>query len=303
MSDPREALRTLRDLMRYAVSRFNEAKLAFGHGTDDAWDEAAYLLLHMLHLPLDTLDPFLDARILPDERTRFLELVERRVSERLPAAYLTGEAWLQGYRFIVDSRVIIPRSPIAECLAHGLSPWIANPDELHTVLDLCTGSGCLAILAALAFDNARVDATDLSEDALAVAHANIEQFGLEERITTYQGNLFDGLPGHQYDLIICNPPYVNARAMAMLPAEYRHEPSMALAGGEDGMDFVRRILRDAPDAMTADGLLMLEIGNEYDHFAAAFPNINPVWIATQSAENQILLLTHEELSAGGRSTP
>jgi ribosomal protein L3 glutamine methyltransferase len=297
MPDNCETLLTLRDLLRYTVSRFNAAKLSFGHGNDNAWDEAVYLLLHTLHLPLDTLEPFLDARVLPEERERFLTLVERRLVERLPAAYLTGEAWLQGYRFNVDPSVIIPRSPIAECLVQGLSPWVTDPDDVDYALDLCTGSGCLAILAALAFENAQVDAVDLSEKALAVADANIEQFGLDGRVTTYRSDLFDQLPHCEYKLIICNPPYVNAGSMARLPPEYRHEPAMALAGGDDGMDLVRRIVHDAPEFMAPDGLLVLEIGNEYDHFIAAFPELDPVWISTENTEDQILLLTREQLTS------
>ncbi|HEU0230867.1 MAG TPA: 50S ribosomal protein L3 N(5)-glutamine methyltransferase [Burkholderiaceae bacterium] len=295
MPDTCETLLTLRDLLRYTVSRFNAAKLSFGHGNDNAWDEAVYLLLHTLHLPLDTLDPFLDARVLPEERERFLALVERRLAERLPAAYLTGEAWLQGYRFTVDPSVIIPRSPIAECLVQGLAPWVTQPDDVDYALDLCTGSGCLAILAALAFENAQIDAVDISENALAIADTNIEQFGLDGRVTTYRSDIFDQLPHCEYKLILCNPPYVNTRSMAQLPAEYRHEPTMALAGGDDGMDLVRRILREAPGFMAPEGLLMLEIGNEYDHFVAAFPELDPVWISTENTEDQILLLTREQL--------
>ena len=291
-----QELHTLRDLLRYAVSRFNAAGLSFGHGSDNAWDEAVYLLLHALHLPLDTLDPFLDARLLPEERQRCLALLERRVSERLPAAYLTGEAWLQGHRFKVDPRVIIPRSPISELLADGLSPWIEDPDSVDYVLDLCTGSGCLAVLAALAFPNAQVDAVDLSEQALEVADQNIELSGLDGRIATHCSDLFDQLPECEYQLILCNPPYVNSRSMQTLPQEYRHEPAVALAGGEDGMDLVRRLLRDAPGFMAPDGLLVLEIGNEYANFIAAFPELDPVWLSTANTEDHILMLTRDQLA-------
>ncbi len=290
-------LRTLRDLLRYAITRFNTAKLSFGHGSDNAWDEAAYLLLHTLHLPLDTLDPFLDAHVLPHEREQFLTLVQRRVSERVPVAYLTGEAWLRGHRFLVDARVIVPRSPIAELLADGLSPWVSEPDNIEMVLDLCTGSGCLAILAALAFENAQVDAVDISEDALAVADGNIQLHGLDGRVTTYRSDLFAQLPPSEYQVIICNPPYVNQQSMEALPEEYRHEPTLALAGGEDGMQIVRRLLEQAPDYLTTDGILVLEIGNEYDHFVAAFPELDPVWLSTDSAEDQVLLLTREQLAS------
>lgn len=291
-----QELFTLRDLLRYAVSQFNASKLSFGHGSDNAWDEAVYLLLHTLHLPLDTLEPFLDARVLPEERQRFLRLVERRMSERVPAAYLTGEAWLQGHRFVVDERVIVPRSPISELLSEGLSPWVSDPDDVDYVLDLCTGSGCLAVLAAMAFPNAQVDAVDISERALEVADANIEQFGLDGRMTTHRSDLFDQLPQCEYQVIVCNPPYVNTQSMEALPQEYRHEPAIALAGGEDGMDLIRRLLARAPDYMAPEGLLVLEIGNEYEHFLAAFPDLEPVWLSTQNTEDQILLLTREQLA-------
>jgi len=290
-------LQTLRDLLRYTVSQFNAAGLAFGHGSDNAWDEAVYLLLHTLHLPLDTLDPFLDARVLPDERLQYLKLIRRRITERLPAAYLTGEAWLQGRRFAVDQRVIVPLSPIAELLTHNLAPWVADPADIELVLDLCTGSGCLAIFAALAFNNAQVDAVDASEHALEVANKNIRQYGLDGRITTHRSDMFDQLPNCEYNLIVCNPPYVNNHSMEALPPEYRHEPTMALAGGQDGMDLIRKLLRDAPDFLASDGMLVLEIGNEYEHFLAAFPRLDPVWLTTESTDNQILLLTREQLAS------
>jgi len=288
-------LLTLRDLLRYAVSRFTRAELVFGHGSDNAWDEAVYLLLYCLHLPVDTLDPFLDARALPHERKRFLDLIEQRVAERKPAAYLTGEAWLQGQRFLVNEQVIVPRSPIAELLAEQLSPWVADPDEVVTVLDMCTGSGCLAILAAQAFPNALVDAVDLSDAAVALAQRNIALHDLTDRVVARHSNLFDQLPPCRYGLIVCNPPYVDARAMAHLPPEYRHEPVLALDGGEDGMDFVRRLLDQAHDYLAKDGLLVLEIGHGREAFAAAFPELEPVWLDTAQAENQIVLLQREQL--------
>ena len=296
-SPARQELSTLRDLLRWAVSQLNSSQLAFGHGSDNAWDEAVYLLLHTLHLPLDTLEPFLDARVLPEERERFLQLIQRRKTDRLPAAYLTGEAWLQGHRFLVDERVIVPRSPISELLAQGLSPWVDDPDNIESVLDLCTGSGCLAILAALAFPNAQVDAVDLSPDALDVATRNIELFQLDGRITACQSDLFARLPPCEYQVIICNPPYVNQQSMESLPPEYQHEPDLALAGGEDGMDLVRRLLQDAPDFMSSDGILVLEIGNEYANFVAAFPELEPMWLQTENTQDQIMLLTREQLSS------
>jgi len=288
-------LLTLRDLLRYAVSRFQENQLVFGHGSDNAWDEAVYLLLHCLHLPLDTLDPFLDARVLPHERKRYLDLIERRVSERKPAAYLTGEAWLQGQRFLVDPQVIVPRSPIAELLAESLSPWVVNPEDIVTVLDMCTGSGCLAVLAAQAFPNALVDAVDISVPAITLAQRNIALHGLDARVAVHQSDLFDQIPPCRYSLIICNPPYVHAQAMAQLPPEYQHEPALALDGGADGMDLVRRLLDEAHTYLADDGLLVLEIGHAYDQFVAAFPDLDPVWLSTAQAEDQIVLLKRAQL--------
>ncbi|KCV66307.1 (glutamine-N5) methyltransferase, ribosomal protein L3-specific [Bordetella bronchiseptica 99-R-0433] len=292
----RQELQTLRDLIRYAVSRLNAARVALGHGSDNAWDEAVYLVLHGLHLPPDTLDPFLDARVLPGERSRVLDLIDRRVTERLPAAYLTGEAWLRGHRFHVDRRVIVPRSLIAELLDEGLSPWVRDPLQVERALDMCTGSGCLAILAALAFPNALVDAVDVSPDALEVAARNVAEYGLQDRLALHQGNLFDALPATAYDVIVCNPPYVNQASMDALPQEYRHEPALALAGGADGMDLVRRILAAAPGYLSAGGVLVLEIGHERDHFEAAFPDLQPVWLDTAESSDQILLLTREQLN-------
>ncbi len=288
-------LKTLRDLLRWAVSQLNRDTLSFGHGNDNAWDEAVYLLLHSLNLPLDQLEPFLDARLLPEERERYVQLISRRVNEQCPAAYLTGEAWLQGHRFYVSTDTIVPRSPIAELLLDQFQPWIAEPDELEHILDMCTGSGCLAILSALYFPSAQVDAVDLSEAALKVAQRNVHEYGLEERLTLHKSDLFDQLPTQQYDLIVCNPPYVNQASMLALPTEYKHEPSMALAGGLTGMDLVARILQAAPSYLKPEGLLILEIGHEYEHFVAAFPDLEPVWLSTENSHDQILLLQREQL--------
>jgi protein-(glutamine-N5) methyltransferase, ribosomal protein L3-specific len=293
---PVHELSTVRDMLRLAVSRFRQAGLHYGHGTDNAWDEAVYLVLHTLHLPPDTLEPFLDARLLASERERVLAVIERRVNERIPAAYLTGEAWLRGHRFYVDERVIVPRSPIAELLEQGLAPWIADPEAVESVLDMCTGSGCLAILAALAFPHAQVDAVDLSAGALEVAARNVADYGLQDRLALHRSDLFDALPERPYDLIVCNPPYVNAESMAALPGEYRHEPEMALAGGADGMALVARILRAAPRYLAGHGLLVLEIGHERSHFEAAFPQLEPVWLETEAGSDQILLLERRQLA-------
>ncbi|WP_063584931.1 50S ribosomal protein L3 N(5)-glutamine methyltransferase [Achromobacter ruhlandii] len=292
----RQELLTLRDLIRYGVSRLNAAQVALGHGSDNAWDETVYLVLHALHLPLDTLEPFLDARVLTEERNRVLELIDRRVTERVPAAYLTNEAWLRGHRFYVDARVIVPRSPIAELLDEGLSPWVQDAQAVDSVLDMCTGSGCLAILSALAFPYAQVDAVDVSPDALEVARRNVDDYGLGDRLALHQSDLFDSLPERQYEVIICNPPYVNSGSMDVLPQEYRHEPHLALAGGADGMDLVRRILQAAPRYLSENGVLVLEIGHERDFFEAAFPELSPVWLDTEAASDQLLLLTREQLT-------
>lgn len=294
----RDALLTVRDLIRYAVSHFNQAKLFFGHGSDNAWDEAVYLVLFALHLPPDQLDPFMDARILPGERERALDLIDRRCDLRVPAAYLTRESWLQGYRFHVDERVIVPRSPMAELLMTQLSPWVMDPYEVTSVLDLCTGSGCLAIIAAYQFPDALVDATDISKEALEVAEINVREYQLGERLNLHHGSLYDPLPiGSRYDVIISNPPYVNSASMQALPREYQHEPSLALAGGDDGMDLVRTIIEQAPAHLTEQGVLLIEIGHERHFFEQAFPELDPVWLDTAQSSDQILLLTREQLSS------
>jgi ribosomal protein L3 glutamine methyltransferase len=298
MPQSRDALCSIRDLIRYGVSRFNEAKLFFGHGSDNAWDEAVYLVLFALHLPPDQLEPFMDARVLPQERERALSLIDLRCEQRLPAPYLTHEAWLQGFRFHVDQRVIVPRSPIAELLMNQLSPWISDPYEVTGILDLCTGSGCLAIIAAHQFPEAFVDATDISRDALDVAAINVAQHGMDDRLNLHHGSLYDPLPvAARYDLIISNPPYVNTTSMGRLPAEYRHEPRLALAGGDDGMDIVRTIIEQAPAHLSDEGLLVIEIGHERAFFEAAFPELEPIWLDTAEASDQILLLSRGQLQS------
>jgi ribosomal protein L3 glutamine methyltransferase len=295
--------KTLRDLLRYAVTRFQQERLFFGHGNNNAYDEAAYLLLHGLHLPLDTLEPFLDAILLPDEIMHLMTLINRRIKERIPAAYLTQEAWMHGLRFYVDQRVIVPRSLIGELLQEKLAPWLPEPDGIQQVLELCTGSGCLAIMAALVFPQAQIDAVDISDDALQVAQRNRQDYQLEERITLYQGDLYQALENapagdHQrtvYDLIITNPPYVNAQAMQNLPAEYLAEPAIALAGGADGMDLVRRIIAQAKTYLSPQGCLIVEIGNEYEHVIRAFPDLPFTWLPTSAGEEQVFLLHAQDL--------
>ena len=290
-------LETLRDWLRWAVTRFGEAKLAFGHGTTNAYDEAAYLLLHALHLPLERLDPFLDARLTHAERQQLAQLLQRRIDQRVPAAYLTREGWLGDFRFYVDERVLIPRSFIAELLPDGLAAYVRDAAQVASVLDLCTGSGCLAILLAHAFPAADVDAVDISSEALAVAQRNVSDYGLADRINLLRSDLFANLPDKSYDLIVSNPPYVTGTAMDELPAEYRHEPALALAGGDDGLDAVRTIMREAPRFLAPGGLLVVEIGHNRDAVEVAWPRTPFVWLDTGSSADSVFLLTREDVVA------
>ena len=293
--DDTESLITVRDWLRFAVSRFNEAQLSFGHGSDNAFDEAAYLILHTLHLPLDRLEPFLDASLTHGEAEEVQAVIERRVKERLPAAYLTHEAWLGAHRFYVDERVIVPRSHIAELLHEQLVPWLDDPEAVGSALDLCTGSGCLAILAALAFPNAGVDAVDLSRDALDVAEKNVADYGLADRIELIESDLFAALDGRTYDLILSNPPYVNAESVAALPPEYLAEPALALGSGEDGLDATRQILTQAKQHLNPGGLLVVEIGHNRDALEAAYPALPFTWLDTESGDQFVFMLRREDL--------
>jgi ribosomal protein L3 glutamine methyltransferase len=293
--DDTESLITVRDWLRFAVSRFNEAKLFFGHGSDNAFDEAAYLILHTLHLPLDRLEPFLDASLTHGESEEVQAVIERRVRERIPAAYLTNEAWLGEHRFYVDERVIVPRSFIAELLPEQLAPWLENPDEVTRALDLCTGSGCLAILAALAFPSANIDAVDLSKEALEVAAKNVSDYGLTDRIELIESDLFAALKGRSYDVILSNPPYVNAESVAALPPEYQAEPALALGSGEDGLDATRQILANAKTHLNPGGLLVVEIGHNRDVLEAAYPTLPFTWLDTESGDQFIFMLRREDL--------
>ncbi|MEY3979534.1 MAG: adenine-specific methylase/methyltransferase protein [Pseudomonadota bacterium] len=286
---------TLRDVLRHAITRFNTEQLYFGHGSDNAFDEAAYLLLHTLKLPLDQIDPFLDARLTTDEIQTLLGLIERRANDRVPVAYLTNEALLGDYRFFVDERVIVPRSFIAELIPEQFQPWVPDPDAVHKVLELCTGSGCLAILLADVFPNAQIDAVDLSVDALEVAKKNVADYELQDRVTLYQSDLYDKLPTKKYDLIITNPPYVNSVSMLKLPPEYRAEPQLALAGGDDGMDLVRRIVAGAKERLTTSGVLVVEIGNEFMNAEAAFADLELTWLSTSAGDESVFLLTADQL--------
>ena len=295
MTNATNELFTVRDFLRYAVSRFNAAGLFFGHGSDNAWDEAVYLTLHTLNLPLDRLEPFLDARLLPHEREQLLDIYQKRCQDRLPAAYLTHEAWLGEHKFYVDERVIVPRSFIAELLDEQLTPWIDDPWAIESALDLCTGSGCLAILTALAFPNAAVAAVDLSKDAISVAERNVADYDLGDRIELIQSDAFTKLQGRQFDLIISNPPYVNAESVAALPPEYLHEPELALGSGEDGLDFTRIILREAKKHLTENGILVVEIGHNRDALEAAYPTLPFTWLDTAAGDEYVFLLHASDL--------
>ena len=297
-SVPSGELETLRDWLRWSVSRFGEAKLHFGHGSDEAYDEAAYLLLHALHLPLDRLEPFLDAKLTQAERATLGQLFTRRIEERVPAAYLTHEAWLGDFRFYVDERVLIPRSFIAELIPGGLAPYVGPAGQVQTALDMCTGSGCLAILLAHAYPGADVDAVDISSAALAVAQRNVSDYALAGRINLIRSDLFANLPEKTYDLIISNPPYVTATAMDELPNEYRHEPQLALAGGEDGLDAVREIVKEAPRFLNPGGTLVVELGHNKAAAELAFPRLPFVWLATADTEDCVFLVKREDLVNG-----
>lgn len=291
----RNELRTLRDWLRFTVSYFNQADLFFGHGFPTAYDEAAHLILHTLHLAPDQLDLFLDTHLTQIERDQLAQRIVQRVAEKIPVAYLTHEAWLGDFSFYVDNRVIIPRSFIAELLQTRLSPWITHPETIHSALDLCTGSGCLAILLAHAFENARIDAVDISPDALEVARANIERYDLAHVIRPIQSNLFNELAGRRYDVIISNPPYVNTASMATLPREYQHEPNIALAGGPDGLAITRTLLKEAANYLTENGLLIVEIGHNRDALEQSFPRMPFTWLETSGGDQFVFLLKRDDL--------
>lgn len=296
IKEARTQFSTIRDLLRYGVSRLHGARAVYGHGSQNVYDETAYLILHTLELPLDLLDPFLDARLTESEINSVVQIIDRRARSRIPAAYLTHEAWLGEHKFYVDERVIVPRSFIAELMPARLEPWVDKPEEVKTILDMCTGSGCLAILLALAFPDAKVDAVDVSQDALAVAARNVKDYSLEERVKLIESDMFEKLDNQRYDLIISNPPYVDWKSMMELPKEYRHEPEVALAGGEDGLMFVRNLLRQSRGFLSRNGRLVVEIGHNRAALEAAYPETPFTWVSVSAGDDYVFTLSQDQLA-------
>ncbi len=288
-------LQTIRDFLRYATSRFTESGLYYGHGTDNAWDEAFALVFCTLHLPFDTYQTVLDATLIAKERQILLELIEKRVLERIPVPYLTNVAWFGGLPFYIDERVLIPRSPIAELIENHFQPWV-DPDSVENILDLCTGSGCIAIACAKAFPAAHVDATDISSDALAVAKINVHRHQLDDQVTLYQADLFNGLASKKYDIIVSNPPYVSVEEMKTLPNEYRHEPELGLVSGVAGLDCALTILKNAAKYLKPTGVLIVEVGNSEEALAELLPQVPFTWIEFERGGGGVFALTAEQLT-------
>ncbi|EKO3557253.1 50S ribosomal protein L3 N(5)-glutamine methyltransferase [Vibrio metschnikovii] len=286
-------LHTLQDMIRWTVSRFNAAQLFYGHGTDNAWDEAAQLILPTLYLPIDVPPHVLNSRLTGSERLRVVERVIKRINERTPIAYLTNKAWFCGLEFFVDERVLVPRSPIGELIQAQFSPWLL--DKPTRIMDLCTGSGCIAIACAYAFPEAEVDAIDISTDALQVAEQNIQDHGLEQQVFPIRSDLFRDLPKEQYDIIVTNPPYVDQEDMNSLPDEFKHEPELGLAAGTDGLKLARRILANAPHYLTDNGILVCEVGNSMIHLVDQYPNIPFTWLEFENGGHGVFLLTKQQL--------
>ena len=292
-----DELESIRDFIRFTLSHFHEQGLYYGHGTDNAWDEAVQLVLNAVHLPWDTRPEVLDARLTRSEKRRILEYLRQRVLERKPLPYITGEAWFMGLAFKVDERVLIPRSPIAQLIEQHFEPWL-RPGPVERVLDLCTGSGCIGIATALTFAEAEVDLVDISADALEVARINIDRYELGDRVQAMESDLFAALdPSRPYDLIVSNPPYVDAADLASMPAEYRHEPALALGSGVDGLDITRQILRQAGDYLTDDGLLVVEVGNSEVHLMEQYPQLPLIWVELEAGGNGVFVISAEELRA------
>ena len=288
-------LKTLIDFIRYATSSFNQADLYYGHGTDNAWDEAVALVFHTLHLPHHLNPIAYQATLIQPERTIIFDLINQRVTQRIPLPYLTHEAWFAGYPFYVDERVLIPRSSLAELILHHFEPWI-KPEQIHDILDLCTGSGSIAIACAKEFPEAKIDASDISPHALTVTNINILRHQVEDQVNIFESDLFEQLPSKKYDIIISNPPYVSIEEMQDLPLEYKHEPAIGLEAGQLGLDFVIRILKAAKDYLTPQGILIVEVGNSEQALITKYPNVPFTWIEFEHGEGGVFLLTAEELT-------
>ena len=288
-------LSSIRDWLRYAVSRFEDSDVFFGHGTSNAYDEAVWLIFGFLHLPHDTIENFLDAHLTSKEKKDLSFLIEKRINDKIPTAYLLNEAWLRDYKFYVDERVIVPRSLIAESLSENLYPWIDNPEKIYSALDLCTGSGCLGIMMAHSFQNAIIDLVDISEKALQVAEINVNHYGLHDRIELIQSDLFDRLKGKKYDLIISNPPYVNQTSVDSFPMEFLKEPSMALGSGEDGLDHTIKIIHEAKHYLNDDGILIVEIGHNKEILLKKFPKLQFQWLDVSLGNDFVFMLEKSQL--------
>lgn len=293
MTSPIDDLHSVRDYLRYVSSRFADSPLFFGHGTDNVWDEAVQLVMRSLHLPLENNTLFLDARLTRDERQLIVDRMERRIEERVPLAYLLGEAWFMGLPFHVDERVLVPRSPLGELIQAGLQPWLGE-HPVGRVLDLCTGSGCIGIATASVFEEADVDLSDISPDALEVAAANIEYHEVGDRVRTVRSDVFEGIDG-RYDVILSNPPYVDAEDIADMPTEYSHEPELGLAAGGDGLDIAHRILAGAATHLNPGGLLIVEVGNSWPALQEAYPDLPFTWLEFENGGDGVFLLTAEDL--------
>ena len=290
---PVQELHTIRDYLRWATSRFNQEQLFFGHGTDNAWDEAVQLIMPTLHLPWDCPPDLVNARLTLEERRKLLEVIERRIEERVPAPYITGIAGFAGMEFIVDERVLVPRSPIAELIGQEFQPWLQSYP--HRILDLCTGGGCIGIACAHAFTDAEVVLSDISNGAIEVANANIAKHQLQDQVSAVQSDLFAALAGERFDLIVSNPPYVNQEDLASMPQEFQAEPAIALGSGADGLDFTRRLLAEARDHLTDNGLLVVEVGNSWPALEAAFPELPFTWVDFESGGHGVFVLSAAEL--------
>lgn len=293
MASPIDDLHTVRDYLRYASTQFAASGLYYGHGTDNVWDEAVQLVMRSLGLPLENNTLFLDARLVREERQLILDRLNRRITDRVPLAYLLGEAWFMGMPFNVDERVLVPRSPLGELLENGLQPWLGDK-PVHRVLDLCTGSGCIGIGAATVFDDALVDLSDISPEALEVAESNIELHELRDRVQCIQSDVFSNIIG-QYDVILSNPPYVDAEDLADMPDEYHHEPELGLAAGADGLDIAHKILAKAADHLTQDGILVVEVGNSWVAMDDAYPELPLTWLEFENGGSGVFLITAEAL--------